>query len=153
MDSWTVDKMRKKMNRHFYSLQRYAGISSRYTCPSCGKKHCFSLYVDEAGTPIDECVGRCDHESSCGYHVKPVDWFRDHPETNGKDWRTERPSWLDKALAAKKQKPICTIPIEFVNRSVLGRQFWTKYGAFFVHLLFISKTYTLTWRPLSNSTT
>lgn len=118
MDSWTVDKTRKKMNRHFYSLQRYSGISSRYTCPSCGKKHCFSLYVDETGAPIDERVGRCDHESSCGYHVKPVDWFRNHPEANGKDWRAERPSWLDKTLAAKKQKPICTIPIEFVNRSV-----------------------------------
>lgn len=118
MDSWTVDKTKLKMSQHFYSLQKYAGISSRYACPSCGKKHCFSLYVDEDGNPIDESVGRCDHESSCGYHVKPSDWFRDHPETTGKDWRNDRPAWLDKSLNAKRKKPVCSIPFEFVNRSV-----------------------------------
>ena len=71
------------MGTRSFSLQRYAGISSRHTCPACGGKRCFTLYVDESGEPLSEIVGRCDHESSCGYHYKPKDYFRDHPEAGG----------------------------------------------------------------------
>jgi hypothetical protein len=28
---------------------------------------------------VAEQCGRCDHESSCGYHVSPKEWFKDHP--------------------------------------------------------------------------
>lgn len=85
-----------------FSLQKYAGIRSRHTCPACGRKRCFTLYVDENGVPLAENVGRCDHESGCGYHYTPKEWFRDHPEIDGKDWRTEGPLWLKKALERKK---------------------------------------------------
>jgi hypothetical protein len=60
-----------------YNLQKYNGISSRYTCPHCGRKRCFTLYVDEDGDPLHESVGRCDHESSCGYHYTPKQHFAD----------------------------------------------------------------------------
>ena len=53
MDSWTVDsrtiQTRNTMNRHSYSLQKYAGTQSRHTCPSCGGKRCFTRYIDEEG--------------------------------------------------------------------------------------------------------
>ena len=104
-----------------FSLQKYAGISSRHTCPSCGGKRCFTLYVDEAGEPLAENVGRCDHESSCGYHYSPKDYFRDHPEADGKDWRETEPEWLKKALERRKQqerKPLCYLPAELVMKSV-----------------------------------
>ena len=102
-----------------FSLQKYAGIRSRHTCPACGWKRCFTLYVDENGVPLAENVGRCDHESGCGYHYTPKEWFRDHPEVDGKDWRTEEPVWLKKALERKKhKKPLCVIPAEVVERSV-----------------------------------
>ena len=40
---------------------------SRHTCPNCGDKRSFTYYVDESGTPLHPSVGRCNHESSCGY--------------------------------------------------------------------------------------
>ncbi len=104
-----------------FSLQKYAGISSRHTCPSCGGKRCFTLYVDEAGEPLAENVGRCDHESSCGYHYSPKDYFRDHPEADGKDWRETEPEWLKTALERHKKqerKPLCYLPAELVVKSV-----------------------------------
>lgn len=102
-----------------FSLQKYAGIRSRHTCPACGGKRCFTLYVDENGVPLAENVGRCDHESGCGYHYTPKEWFRDHPEADGKDWRTEDPLWLKKALDRKnRKKSLCVIPAEVAWRSV-----------------------------------
>lgn len=107
------------MGTRSFSLQRYAGISSRHTCPACGGKRCFTLYVDESGEPLSEIVGRCDHESSCGYHYKPKDYFRDHPEAGGEDWREVSPElrrYLEKRLV--RCKPLCVIPFEMVTRSV-----------------------------------
>lgn len=65
-----------------FTLERYRlGGANRFTCPQCGKKKCFTRYVDnETGEYVaDEC-GKCNHESSCGYHYPPRDFFRDHPE-------------------------------------------------------------------------
>lgn len=64
-----------------FILERYrSGGSNRYTCPNCGRKKCFTRYIDiETGRYIaDEC-GKCNHESRCGYHYPPRDYFRDHP--------------------------------------------------------------------------
>lgn len=108
------------MSQHSYSLQKYSGVSSRFTCPSCGGKRCFSLYVDECGDSLNETVGRCDHESSCGYHYKPSDYFRDHPQyTTKTDWRDDYPHKNNrKPMHSIKPVPICTIPDEYVTRSV-----------------------------------
>ena len=63
-----------------YTLQKYKGTATRHTCPSCGDKRSFTYYVDESGTPLHPSVGRCNHESSCGYHYTPKEYFHDHPE-------------------------------------------------------------------------
>ena len=42
------------MSEHTYHLQKYAGISTRHTCPQCGHKGEFTYYVDERNVPIDE---------------------------------------------------------------------------------------------------
>ena len=98
-----------------YNLQKYRGINSRYTCPQCGQKHCFTRYVDENGVKLDDSVGRCDHESSCGYHYTPKQFFADHPDQKpGKDWREDRPAWLDQ----EKTKELCFLPDDIVTRSV-----------------------------------
>ena len=65
---------------HYYTLQKYTNPSSRHTCPACGRQRCFTLYVDPDANPLHETVGRCDHESSCGYHRTPRQYFHDHPE-------------------------------------------------------------------------
>lgn len=46
-----------------FILERYrSGGSNRYVCPQCGRKKCFTRYVDlETGEYVaDEC-GKCDH--------------------------------------------------------------------------------------------
>lgn len=98
-----------------YNLQKYRGINSRYTCPQCGQKHCFTRYVDENGKKLDDSVGRCDHESSCGYHYTPKQFFADHPDQKTtKDWREDRPAWLDQV----KPKELFFLPDDIVTRSI-----------------------------------
>ena len=78
-----------------YHLAKYAGKASRLTCPQCERPHCFTPYVDGDNNLIDKTVGRCDHESSCGYHLTPSQYFQQHPEARpqGEDWR-KAPAWL-----------------------------------------------------------
>lgn len=104
-----------------YTLEKYRGKSSRHTCPACGKKGEFTLYVDENGEPLDPTVGKCNRDSKCGYHYTPAQFFKEHPELTGKDWRYDEPKWLEKALKrreAEKAKPLSLIPPEFVTRSI-----------------------------------
>lgn len=101
--------------KYKYHLQKYAGIASRHTCPACGAKRCFALYVDDNGDAIHESVGRCDHESSCGYHYTPKQFFQDHPEIGGHEFRTR--VYVRKPVPQKKN-PLCTIPLDYVTKSV-----------------------------------
>ena len=96
-----------------YHLQKYAGPASRHTCPGCGGKRCFTLYVDIQGQPLADNVGRCDHESGCNYHYTPGQYFKDHPEArpNAEDWR-KAPEWLDKSV---HQRPPCP-PVHPVDK-------------------------------------
>ena len=98
-----------------YQLEKYKNRSSRHTCPKCGRPRCFTYYVDENGNPLDKSVGRCDHESGCGYHYPPKDYFKDHPD---KDMPETRP-FPSKAIRKGNHSntPIDTIPMEYVTRS------------------------------------
>ena len=99
-----------------YTLQKYAGRSTRHTCPQCGRPHCFTRYVDPDGNILDETVGRCDHESSCGYHRTPKQYFRDHPELS----RTRQPQPAPRPSQPRHtaHSPLCTIPQDILRRSV-----------------------------------
>ena len=83
------------MNESQYHLQPYKGPATRHKCPLCGDAHSLALYVDESGNPIDEKVGRCNHESGCGYHYPPRQYFADHPQEpteRSRSWsRSARP--------------------------------------------------------------
>ena len=105
-----------------YSLQSYKGIATRHTCPSCGDKRSFVYYVDEENTPLHPSVGRCNYESSCGYHYTPKQYFQDHPEC-----RTFDASSFDGQMKEVKSKstptepmkptPIGYVPIHYVEKS------------------------------------
>ncbi|MEI7677493.1 MAG: hypothetical protein WCJ03_11990, partial [Bacteroidales bacterium] len=49
-----VKKVKPKQNNYFFHtlmytqpyLQKYKGISTRHTCPECGQKQSFTLYLD-----------------------------------------------------------------------------------------------------------
>ena len=79
----------KYNNDNRYILERYkAGGSNRFVCPACGKKRCFTRYVDtETGEYVGEECGKCDHTASCGYHLPPREFFRNHPELRPNDGR------------------------------------------------------------------
>lgn len=98
-----------------YHLQKYSGISSRHTCPNCGAKHSFVLYVDENNEPIHETVGRCNHESSCGYNYTPSQYFHDHPDS-GQFKPRYKPHSISRNTLRKKN--LCTIPDRYVSASL-----------------------------------
>ncbi len=110
-----------KMNKtdFKYRLEKYRSPASRHQCPACGDKKSFTLYVDENGVMIDETVGRCNHESSCGYHLTPHDYFAAHPELApwaNKETSDYRPSSI-RAPTKPTDKTIGTIPMSYVTRS------------------------------------
>ncbi len=106
------------MSQHSYSLQRYAGVSSRYTCPGCGGKRCLTLYVDENSNPLDEKVGRCDHESGCGYHYTPKEYFRDHPDLSTDARKTSYNNRNDSSLKPPQPRQLFFIHDLYVTGSV-----------------------------------
>lgn len=122
---------------HQYRLQPYVNIASRTECPACHDKHSFVLYVDEQGKPIDATCGRCNHESRCGYHYPPKQYFADHPQVSAdwsrrQDWRPQRTPL--RLIPPPQAKPLCTITPELVTRS----QSYRHNLAFFLMRLFRS---------------
>lgn len=106
---------------HKYHLQPYKGKETRHKCPGCGDEHSFTLYVDDDGNPLDDAVGRCNHESGCGYHYTPAQFFIDNPSRrpggwSGKDERTRMP-YFTPARPKAKEQPINTIPFSYVAKS------------------------------------
>ncbi len=102
----------KYSNENRFVLERYkAGGSNRYVCPSCGQKRSFTRYVDtETGEYVGEECGKCDHTASCGYHLPPRDFFRDHPELSPRDGREceyihGKPTVLASRTNAKRATP------------------------------------------------
>jgi hypothetical protein len=118
--------------KYRYHLLKYAGPASRWTCPNCGRKHCFAPYVDDNNEPAGEQYGRCNHESSCGYVKYPPSNYDPARKSHrkGEDWR-EAPAWLKDYKSKSKPSPrirpepspeppegICTIPMETVLKTV-----------------------------------
>jgi len=102
---------------HNYSLQCYSGPGSRHTCPACGDKHCFSLYVDENGDYLHESVGRCNHESRCGYHYTPKQFFADHPSACS-DWKENFFRVPQQTIKKTVKKQLWTIGADIVKSTV-----------------------------------
>ena len=102
---------------HNYALQRYSGPGSRFTCPACGEKHCFTLYVDESGDSLHETVGRCNHESRCGYHYTPKQFFADNPSACS-DWKENFFRVPQPVVKNTVKKHLWTITTDIVKNSV-----------------------------------
>jgi hypothetical protein len=100
-------------------LQKYKGKTTRHTCPECGAKESFTLYVDgNTHQPINKRVGKCNRESKCGYHYPPKQYFMDNPNLNETTSQTCDIHY-SKPFVAKQQtfQPIGTIPFSYVERS------------------------------------
>lgn len=98
-----------------YKLATHAQMKRLYghrlPCPSCGRKQSFVVYVDGDGEPISTNVGKCDHINKCGYHYRPSEYRRDHPDEYKRRGLDEAPryvppikrlpSYIDEAIVNK----------------------------------------------------
>lgn len=95
-------------------LEKYTGKASRHKCPKCGDPHSFAYYLDgNTGQVIDKTVGRCNHESGCGYHYTPKQFFIDNP--------VEKERFIIPVQQRPIQKPqqeASYIPFQYVEKSV-----------------------------------
>ena len=67
------------MKNYRFTLEKYRGIKSRYTCPQCGRKYVFTRYIDtETNKYISDDVGKCSRLDKCGYHYTPKQYFSDN---------------------------------------------------------------------------
>ena len=112
------------MNGYRFHLQKYRP-GSKTACPECGRKSCFTRYIDEAGEiSFPDNVGICDHINSCGYHYTPKEYFRDNPTVKEKLNEQERNSGTPiaarpPARALPEQKPrISFLPSGWVEQSM-----------------------------------
>lgn len=102
-------------------------------CPQCGRRS-LVRYVDTTRgfQYVDNTVGRCDHELSCGYHLKPSDFYGDHP-------------WMGQTQAAKlppppPPRPFLPLRWEYVERSHSPRSiFWQWFSQVFAPLKGVSQ--------------
>lgn len=68
-------------------LQPYKGKATRHTCPACGAKESFTLYINgETNERINSKVGKCNRESKCGYHYTPKQYLLDNPTFSPPFW-------------------------------------------------------------------
>lgn len=84
------------------------------TCPHCHRKRCFVRYIDTHNQYryLNDGVGRCDHEQSCGYHYRPSEYFRDNP------WQRDcLPTNFYCQPTPVVQRPMLPLPMDYVVRS------------------------------------
>lgn len=113
------------MSEYRFHLQKYRP-GSKTACPECGRKSCFTRYVDEqAQMSFPYNVGKCDHINSCGYHYTPKEYFRDNPlvkeNLTGQDRSSDRASTFTKPTIKLSSNPVPQIsylPSDWVEQSM-----------------------------------
>ena len=115
------------MNEYRFHLQKYKP-GSKTVCPGCGRKSCFTRYIDEAGEiSFPGYVGKCDHIHSCGYHYSPKEYFRDNPSAretsaghkmNGSAFATVK--YVAKQPPTEQEPEISYLPYDWVEQSMRG---------------------------------
>lgn len=104
--------------------------SKKFSCPRCQKKT-FVRYAKQAnGEHLSSDVGRCDRETSCGFHRKPKEYFdenphlSDFPKTSAK--KKTRPNYgfiaapveLKQTIAPITPKPFDYIPSDALFKTL-----------------------------------
>jgi len=107
-------------------------MSSRYSCPNCDGKKTFALYIDTAtGDHLSPTVGRCNRESTCGYHYNPKQYFQD----NNISFDTPQPTAY-KRTVTPQLKPVSFIPVDLFKDSLRAAAYETNYFVKYLTSLF-----------------
>lgn len=115
------------MSHYRYVLEPYISQKNRYECPSCGKRHVFTRYVDlEKKTYVALEVGKCDREQKCGYHLSPKEYFRERETfAGGNKLATEEvKDAVFKRIALKASQD--QLPVSFVEHDLLKQSLETS---------------------------
>lgn len=92
------------MNNFRYQL---SNKPKKQRCPQCGRLS-YKPYIDmETGEEVGDGCGRCDHQSSCTYHLPPREYFVDHPHPISSHSFTPKP---------KTEKHLYTLPKELPDK-------------------------------------
>jgi len=108
-----------------FSLQPYAGMRSRYKCPSCNHRtKTFTRYINtDTGEHIAPHVGKCERLDKCGYHLKPGEYFNEQRSVHGSSFighsRKRKPKKRHEP-STKNHQPDCYIHPEYVNQSFVN---------------------------------
>ena len=112
------------MTEYRFHLQKYRP-GSKTVCPECGRKSCFTRYIDEAGEiSFPDSVGMCNQTNSWGYHYTPKEYFRKNPavkeKLNGRKRNSCNPmAAKPPARTLPEQKPqISFLPSDWVEQSM-----------------------------------
>ena len=106
-----------------FILEKYRGVSTRYTCPKCGRKHTFTRYIDTENNNnyLSDNVGKCNRLDKCGYHYTPKQYFTDNPwlgEKRDVSFFQNIGKWKNGTATKSSPRPICTIPERVVAGSI-----------------------------------
>ena len=97
------------MSKFQYTLEKYKGQKSRFTCPECLHKKEFSRYINvDTNEYLNDKVGSCNRANKCDYHYKPKQYFEDNkslvPPTRTFKPKYEPPkptSYIDRSILLK----------------------------------------------------
>ena len=107
------------MNTYRYQLEKYRGRSTRYSCPQCGRKYCFTRYIDtETNQYINERVGKCNRLDKCGYHYTPHQYFTDNPWKRDAQPREDGVSFFRFYREKEKKKIESPTPTGYIPKRV-----------------------------------
>lgn len=96
--------------------------SKKYTCPRCGTPKKFKRYIDDIGDYFSDEVGRCDRESSCGYHMTPQDYFDRHNVQPVNSKRREQKNTMNEMNAVNTLNVVNTLnAANIIDNSFLVR--------------------------------
>jgi hypothetical protein len=83
-----------------------------FRCPQCNRRQ-FKRYIDvKTDDFLDENVGRCNRENSCGYHYTPKQFFTENHQK--RSWKLEVPLYTALPTSNFKSEHFDTIPKEIV---------------------------------------
>lgn len=112
------------MNEHKYILEPYKGMNTRYHCPQCQQRDkTFTRYINTAtGEHLADHVGRCNRESSCGYHYTPKQYFQDNNISFDKNYNVSVSISLKSRKQKAQPKPVSYIPLDKFKSSLQGHK-------------------------------